>query len=59
MISLGFFARTTVSEIQFRLEPILRDMASEIPHSIITIVSEVVDDRGRFLSFGQKNSLPT
>lgn len=54
-ITLGFFAKTTVAEIQFRLEPILRNMASEIPHSIVTVVTEVVDERGRFLPMGKQN----
>jgi divalent metal cation (Fe/Co/Zn/Cd) transporter len=52
-ITLGFFAQTTVAEIQFRLEPILRDMESEIPNSIVTVVSEVVDNRGRLLPMGE------
>lgn len=57
MITLGFFANMTVSEIQSRLEPILRDMKSEIPNAIVSVVPEVIDDRGRFLTMGRRDVL--
>ncbi|MGD9972635.1 MAG: cation transporter dimerization domain-containing protein [Desulfatirhabdiaceae bacterium] len=42
-MTLGFLPETSISEIEKRLRPIRQHMAEQLPGSILTIESEVVD----------------